>query len=199
MAQPIPGWNSRLAHLEFPPGIRSLKGAAAGIPAPIPILSLLPVFPAPPPRSRGSPAVRESREKLWDRGRDLGSALPDDSMAIPSGILLACSLFLLPGFGNSFNVDTERPRIIPGSRESFFGYTVQQHDIGGKKWLVVGAPYESNGHQKTGDVYKCPVPSDGNCTKLNLGRVTLSNVSERKDNMRLGLSLATDPRDSSVL
>ncbi|XP_005521714.1 PREDICTED: integrin alpha-11 [Pseudopodoces humilis] len=120
-------------------------------------------------------------------------------MAIPSGILLACSLFLLPGFGNSFNVDTERPRIIPGSRESFFGYTVQQHDIGGKKWLVVGAPYESNGHQKTGDVYKCPVPSDGNCTKLNLGRVTLSNVSERKDNMRLGLSLATDPRDSSVL
>ncbi|NWW09922.1 ITA11 protein, partial [Oreocharis arfaki] len=67
--------------------------------------------------------------------------------------------------------------------------------------LVVGAPYESNGQQKTGDVYKCPVPSDGhgNCTKLNLGRVTLSNVSERKDNMRLGLSLATNPRDSSFL
>ncbi|NWY28621.1 ITA11 protein, partial [Pheucticus melanocephalus] len=67
--------------------------------------------------------------------------------------------------------------------------------------LVVGAPYESNGQQKTGDVYKCPVLSDnhGNCTKLNLGRVTLSNVSERKDNMRLGLSLATNPRDSSFL
>ncbi|XP_014163791.1 integrin alpha-11 [Geospiza fortis] len=106
-----------------------------------------------------------------------------------------------PGFGNSFNIDTKRPQIIAGSRESFFGYTVQQHDIGGKKWLVVGAPYESNGQQKTGDVYKCPVLSDnhGNCTKLNLGRVTLSNVSERKDNMRLGLSLATNPRDSSFL
>uniref|UniRef100_A0A8D2P2L5 Integrin subunit alpha 11 n=1 Tax=Zosterops lateralis melanops TaxID=1220523 RepID=A0A8D2P2L5_ZOSLA len=105
------------------------------------------------------------------------------------------------GFGNSFNLDTKSPQIITGSRESFFGYTVQQHDIGGKKWLVVGAPYESNGQQKTGDVYKCPVPSEGhgNCTKLNLGRVTLSNVSERKDNMRLGLSLATNPRDSSVL
>ncbi|CAN8187318.1 unnamed protein product [Coccothraustes coccothraustes] len=122
-------------------------------------------------------------------------------MDIPSGILLACSLCLLPGFGNSFNIDTKRPQIIAGSRESFFGYTVQQHDIGGKKWLVVGAPYESNGQQKTGDVYKCPVPSEshGNCTKLNLGRVTLSNVSERKDNMRLGLSLATNPRDSSFL
>uniref|UniRef100_A0A8C3UN45 Integrin subunit alpha 11 n=1 Tax=Catharus ustulatus TaxID=91951 RepID=A0A8C3UN45_CATUS len=48
---------------------------------------------------------------------------------------------------------------IAGSRESFFGYTVQQHDIGGKKWLLL----------------------------------------ERKDNMRLGLSLATNPRDSSFL
>lgn len=37
--------------------------------------------------------------------------------------------------------------------------------------LVVGAPYETNGQQKTGDVYKCPVTSDthSNCTKLNLG------------------------------
>lgn len=34
--------------------------------------------------------------------------------------------------------------------------------------LVVGAPLETNGHQKTGDVYKCPV-THGNCTKLNLG------------------------------
>ncbi|XP_071610207.1 integrin alpha-11 isoform X1 [Heliangelus exortis] len=122
-------------------------------------------------------------------------------MALPRGMLLACSLCLLPGFSDTFNIDTKRPKIIPGSKEAYFGYTVQQHDIGGKKWLVVGAPYESNGQQKTGDVYKCPVSSDpqSNCTKLNLGRVTLSNVSERKDNMRLGLSLATNPRDSSFL
>uniref|UniRef100_A0A8B9SHB5 Integrin subunit alpha 11 n=1 Tax=Anas platyrhynchos TaxID=8839 RepID=A0A8B9SHB5_ANAPL len=62
-------------------------------------------------------------------------------------------------------------------------------------------PIPTNGQQKTGDVYKCPVTSDSpsNCTKLNLGRVTLSNVSERKDNMRLGLSLATNPKDSSFL
>ncbi|KAK2499830.1 hypothetical protein MC885_009822 [Smutsia gigantea] len=95
-------------------------------------------------------------------------------------------------------MDTRKPRVIPGSRAAFFGYTVQQHDIGGSKWLVVGAPLETNGHQKTGDVYKCPV-THGNCTKLNLGRVTLSNVSERKDNMRLGLSLASNPRDNSFL
>nr|XP_020141648.1 integrin alpha-11 isoform X4 [Microcebus murinus] len=95
-------------------------------------------------------------------------------------------------------MDTRKPRVIAGSRTAFFGYTVQQHDISGKKWLVVGAPLETNGHQQTGDVYKCPV-TDGNCTKLNLGRVTLSNVSERKDNMRLGLSLATNPKDNSFL
>uniref|UniRef100_A0A663DP25 Integrin subunit alpha 11 n=1 Tax=Aquila chrysaetos chrysaetos TaxID=223781 RepID=A0A663DP25_AQUCH len=108
---------------------------------------------------------------------------------------------LSPGFSDTFNIDTKRPKIIAGSKEAYFGYTVQQHDIGGKKWLVVGAPYETNGQQKTGDVYKCPVTSEthSNCTKLNLGRVTLSNVSERKDNMRLGLSLATNPKDNSFL
>ncbi|NXF84357.1 ITA11 protein, partial [Sclerurus mexicanus] len=123
-----------------------------------------------------------------------------------SSLGLTGSFSSLPGLGDTFNIDTRRPKIIAGSKEAYFGYTVQQHDIGGKKWLVVGAPYETNGQQKTGDVYKCPVTSDShsNCTKLNLaplsqGRVTLSNVSERKDNMRLGLSLATNPRDSSFL
>ncbi|KAH0620121.1 hypothetical protein JD844_014737 [Phrynosoma platyrhinos] len=67
--------------------------------------------------------------------------------------------------------------------------------------LVVGAPYETSGHQKTGDVYKCSIDGEANstCSKLNLGRVTLSNVSERKDNMRLGLSLTTNPKDNSFL
>ncbi|XP_030434714.1 integrin alpha-11 isoform X1 [Gopherus evgoodei] len=117
------------------------------------------------------------------------------------GIFVAWALSLLPGFCDTFNIDTKRPRIIPGSKEAYFGYTVQQHEIAGKKWLVVGAPYETNGQLKTGDVYKCPVngETNGNCTKLNLGRVTLSNVSERKDNMRLGLSLTTNPKDKSFL
>uniref|UniRef100_A0A8B9RP48 Integrin subunit alpha 11 n=1 Tax=Accipiter nisus TaxID=211598 RepID=A0A8B9RP48_9AVES len=99
-------------------------------------------------------------------------------MDLPSGMLLACSLCLLPGFSNTFNIDTKRPKIIAGSKEAYFGYTVQQHDIGGKKWLVVGAPYETNGQQKTGDVYKCPVTSDthSNCTKLNLGCQTYMDI-----------------------
>ncbi|XP_029814581.1 integrin alpha-11 [Manacus vitellinus] len=99
-------------------------------------------------------------------------------MALPSGMLLACSLCLLPGLSDTFNIDTKRPKIIAGSKEAYFGYTVQQHDIGGQKWLVVGAPYETNGQQKTGDVYKCPVTSDShsNCTKLNLGTAPGGNA-----------------------
>ncbi|KAH0504926.1 Integrin alpha-11 [Microtus ochrogaster] len=119
-------------------------------------------------------------------------------MDLPRGLLVAWTLSLWPGFIDTFNMDTRNPRVIAGPSSAFFGYTVQQHDISGKKWLVVGAPLETNGHQKTGDVYKCPV-TQGNCTKLNLGRVTLSNVSERKDNMRLGLSLTTNPKDNSFL
>uniref|UniRef100_A0A8C5K7R3 Integrin alpha 11 n=1 Tax=Jaculus jaculus TaxID=51337 RepID=A0A8C5K7R3_JACJA len=119
-------------------------------------------------------------------------------MDLPRSLLVAWALSLWPGFTDAFNMDTRNPRIISGPKAAFFGYTVQQQDVSGKKWLVVGAPLETNGHQKTGDVYKCPV-THGNCTKLNLGRVTLSNVSERKDNMRLGLSLATNPKDNSFL
>ncbi|XP_034291379.1 integrin alpha-11 [Pantherophis guttatus] len=117
------------------------------------------------------------------------------------GVVVAWALSLLTGVCDAFNIDTKKPRIIPGSREAYFGYTVQQHEINGKKWLVVGAPYEINGPQKTGDVYKCSVNGKTNstCSKLNLGRVTLSNVSERKDNMRLGLSLTTNPKDNSFL
>lgn len=39
-----------------------------------------------------------------------------------------------PGFTDTFNMDTRKPRIIAGSRAAFFGYTVQQHDISGNKW-----------------------------------------------------------------
>ncbi|XP_029871525.1 integrin alpha-11 isoform X6 [Aquila chrysaetos chrysaetos] len=100
----------------------------------------------------------------------------------PRRLQKSCRNQLFPqpdqGFSDTFNIDTKRPKIIAGSKEAYFGYTVQQHDIGGKKWLVVGAPYETNGQQKTGDVYKCPVTSEthSNCTKLNLGCQTYMDI-----------------------
>ncbi|XP_030630771.1 integrin alpha-11 [Chanos chanos] len=116
-------------------------------------------------------------------------------------ILLLWISILLPGQQQCFSIDTRRPRIIEGSKEAQFGYTVQQHEAEGQKWLLVGAPFESSGDHQTGDVYKCPMDSDSktNCTRLNLGKVSLENVSERKDNMRLGMTLASNPNDNSFV
>lgn len=107
------------------------------------------------------------------------------------------------GFHDCFNIDTKKPRIIKGPKQAQFGYTVQQHvAAGGEKWLLVGAPYEMNGPYQTGDIYKCSLNKriNGNsCTKLNLGRISLTNVSERKDKMRLGMTLASNPKDNSFV
>uniref|UniRef100_A0A8C9YU80 Integrin, alpha 11a n=1 Tax=Sander lucioperca TaxID=283035 RepID=A0A8C9YU80_SANLU len=106
-------------------------------------------------------------------------------------------------FHHCFNIDTKNPRIIKGPKQAQFGYTVQQHvAAGGEKWLLVGAPYEMNGPYQTGDVYKCSLSrrTNGNgCSKLNLGRISLTNVSERKDKMRLGMTLTSNPQDNSFV
>ncbi|KAF7212460.1 integrin alpha-11a isoform X1 [Nothobranchius furzeri] len=106
------------------------------------------------------------------------------------------------GFHDCFNIDTKRARIIKGPKQAQFGYTVQQHvAAGGEKWLLVGAPYEMTGSYQTGDVYKCSLKQlNGNgCMKLNLGKISLTNVSERKDKMRLGMTLTSNPKDNSFV
>ncbi|XP_011608268.1 integrin alpha-11a isoform X2 [Takifugu rubripes] len=57
-----------------------------------------------------------------------------------------------------------------------------------------------NGPHQTGDVYKCSINRRNNgCSKLNLGRISLTNVSERKDKMRLGMTLTSNPVDNSFV
>ncbi|KAM9817323.1 integrin alpha-11a isoform 2-T2 [Neosynchiropus ocellatus] len=106
-------------------------------------------------------------------------------------------------FHDCFNIDTRKHRIIKGPKQAQFGYTVQQHvAAGGEKWILVGAPYEMNGPYQTGDIYKCSLSKriNGNgCSKLNLGRISLTNVSERKDKMRLGMTLTSNPNDNSFV
>ncbi|MGH0178488.1 UNVERIFIED_CONTAM: hypothetical protein FKN15_077704 [Acipenser sinensis] len=67
--------------------------------------------------------------------------------------------------------------------------------------LLVGAPFETNGQQQTGDIYRCLMNNKRNstCSKLNLGRISLTNVAERKDKMRLGMTLTTNPKDNSFV
>uniref|UniRef100_A0A8C7JWJ9 Integrin subunit alpha 11 n=1 Tax=Oncorhynchus kisutch TaxID=8019 RepID=A0A8C7JWJ9_ONCKI len=116
-------------------------------------------------------------------------------------VILESYTTLLPCLRQCFNFDTKKYKIIEGSKEAQFGYTVQQHEAGGQKWLLVGAPFETSGQHQTGDIYKCPMDTspNTNCTRLNLGKVSLNNVSERKDKMRLGMTLTSNPKDNSFV
>ncbi|XP_072241433.1 integrin alpha-11 [Leuresthes tenuis] len=133
-----------------------------------------------------------------------------------------------------FNFDIKNFRIFSGPKDTQFGYTVQQHEAGGRQWrgslvaekkidssqilppelvsvchlrggslgrLLVGAPFESTGNLQTGDIYKCPLDTNDseNCSRLNLGELSLDNVSERKDKMRLGMTLTSNPKDNSFV
>uniref|UniRef100_A0A672YKB9 Integrin, alpha 11b n=1 Tax=Sphaeramia orbicularis TaxID=375764 RepID=A0A672YKB9_9TELE len=115
----------------------------------------------------------------------------------PDKILLFC----VSDLHCCFNFDTKNFKIFSGSKGTQFGYTVQQHEVGGRKWLLVGAPFQYTGKQQTGDVYRCPLEmrSSANCSRLNLGKLSLDNVSERKDSMRLGMTLTSNPRDNSFV
>ncbi|XP_076025408.1 integrin alpha-11-like isoform X2 [Genypterus blacodes] len=116
-------------------------------------------------------------------------------------LLLLWTCSLLPDLHLCFNFDTKNSKIIWGSEETQFGYTVQQHEAAGRQWLLVGAPFEFTGKQQTGDVFKCPLDTSNstNCTRLNLGKLSLDNVSERKDKMKLGMTLTSNPRDNSFV
>ncbi|XP_050929109.1 LOW QUALITY PROTEIN: integrin alpha-11 [Lates calcarifer] len=116
-------------------------------------------------------------------------------------LLLLWTCSLLPDLQLCFNFDTKNFKIFAGSKETQFGYTVQQHEAGGRQWLLVGSPFESTGKQQTGDVYRCPLDNRNsvNCSRLNLGKLSLDNVSERKDKMRLGMTLTSNPKDNSFV
>uniref|UniRef100_A0AAY4EDT4 VWFA domain-containing protein n=1 Tax=Denticeps clupeoides TaxID=299321 RepID=A0AAY4EDT4_9TELE len=108
---------------------------------------------------------------------------------------------ILVDLQHGFNIDTKKPTIIEGAKEAQFGFTVQQHEADGQKWLLVGAPFETSGPHETGDVYKCLMNSSPhpNCTRLNLGNVSMDYVLERKDKVRIGMTLASNPTDQSFV
>ncbi|XP_028813944.1 integrin alpha-11-like isoform X2 [Denticeps clupeoides] len=115
--------------------------------------------------------------------------------------LLVLTCVTLPDLQHGFNIDTKKPTIIEGAKEAQFGFTVQQHEADGQKWLLVGAPFETSGPHETGDVYKCLMNSSPhpNCTRLNLGNVSMDYVLERKDKVRIGMTLASNPTDQSFV
>ncbi|XP_047239280.1 integrin alpha-11-like isoform X2 [Girardinichthys multiradiatus] len=114
-------------------------------------------------------------------------------------VLWTCTLW--PDLHLCFNFDKKNYKIFHGSIDAQFGYTVQQHEAGGHQWLLVGAPFEYTGQLQTGDVYKCPldIKSSANCSRLDLGKLSLDNVTERKDRMGLGMTLTSNSKDNSFV
>lgn len=98
-------------------------------------------------------------------------------------------LLLPPTLPNPFSLNTALQ--VPAlTRKEYFPQ--QLHCLLFLPRLVVGAPLETNGHQKTGDVYKCPV-IPGNCTKLNLGNLGFWSLHMRPTIVRAGQALKHNP------
>lgn len=119
------------------------------------------------------------------------------------GALLLRLLALAQGILSclAYNVGLPGAKIFSGPSSEQFGYAVQQLKTPQGNWLLVGSPWSGFPENRMGDVYKCPVdvPTDA-CEKLNLQSSTsISNVTEIKTNMSLGLTLTRNSRTGGFL
>ncbi|XP_035311617.1 integrin alpha-2 isoform X1 [Cricetulus griseus] len=91
----------------------------------------------------------------------------------------------------AYNVGLPGAKIFSGPSNEQFGYAVQQLKTPQGNWLLVGSPWSGFPENRMGDVYKCPVNvPTARCEKLNLqNSASISNVTEIKTNMSLGLTL----------
>ncbi|KAF6739672.1 Integrin alpha-10 [Oryzias melastigma] len=106
-------------------------------------------------------------------------------------------LILLKELCQCFNIDGDHPRIFTGPEDAQFGFSVLQHESGGEKLMLVGAPWDGPSNNRRGDVYKCVVGEErnSNCSKVNLGETALRNVSKNLQNSHLGMTLTPDSPD----
>ncbi|XP_072500737.1 integrin alpha-10 isoform X1 [Notamacropus eugenii] len=108
---------------------------------------------------------------------------------------------LLPGLCFSFNLDDSHPRLFQGPPEAEFGYSILQHVGGGRRWILVGAPWDGPSGDRRGDVYLCPVEERPNasCAKGHLGDYPLGNLSSPAVNMHLGMLLLKTDVDGGFM
>ncbi|XP_051039037.1 integrin alpha-2 [Phodopus roborovskii] len=120
-----------------------------------------------------------------------GGALLPRLLALAQGILSCLA----------YNVGLPGAKIFSGPSSEQFGYTVQQLKTPQGNWLLVGSPWSGFPENKMGDVYKCPTDAPtARCEKLNLqNSASISNVTEIKTNMSLGLTLTRNSRTGGFL
>ncbi|XP_027435669.2 integrin alpha-10 isoform X3 [Zalophus californianus] len=114
---------------------------------------------------------------------------------------LLSPIMFLTGLCSPFNLDVHRPRLFPGPPEAEFGYSVLQHVGGGRRWMLVGAPWDGPSGDRRGDVYRCPVGGSHSapCAKGHLGDYPLGNSSHPAVNMHLGMSLLETDNDGGFM
>ncbi|XP_030880467.1 integrin alpha-10 isoform X3 [Leptonychotes weddellii] len=114
---------------------------------------------------------------------------------------LLLPIMFLTGLCFPFNLDVHRPRLFPGPPEAEFGYSVLQHVGGGRRWMLVGAPWDGPSGDRRGDVYRCPVGGSHSapCAKGHLGDYPLGNSSHPAVNMHLGMSLLETDNDGGFM
>ncbi|XP_012998603.1 integrin alpha-10 isoform X2 [Cavia porcellus] len=122
-------------------------------------------------------------------------------MELPLLPHLFLPLVCLTGLCSPFNLDAHHPRLFTGPPEAEFGYSVLQHVVGGRRWMLVGAPWDGPSGDRRGDVYRCPVdgPHSVPCAKSHLGDYQLGNSSHPSVNMHLGMSLLQTDADGGFL
>ncbi|KAK9391291.1 integrin alpha-10 [Crotalus adamanteus] len=118
----------------------------------------------------------------------------------PSGYLAGLLLLLLPGWVTPFNIDVKRAQIFRGPQDAQFGYKVLQFTAQEQQWMLVGAPWDGTEDDRKGDVYKCIVGERKNstCTKVNIGDMSLRNISRQTKNMHFGMTLMANKDDGFV-
>ncbi|XP_026907265.2 integrin alpha-10 isoform X2 [Acinonyx jubatus] len=140
-------------------------------------------------------------EKERDRGTEDFSHGEQPGMGLLDILHLLLPVMFLTGLCSPFNLDVHRPRLFSGPPEAEFGYSVLQHVGGGRRWMLVGAPWDGPSGDRRGDVYRCPIGGSHSapCAKGHLGDYPLGNSSHPAMNMHLGMSLLETDNDGGFM
>ncbi|KAM4707616.1 integrin alpha-2 [Discoglossus pictus] len=101
-----------------------------------------------------------------------------------------------------YNIGLSGAKILNGPENEQFGYAVQQFQNQDGNWLLVSSPWSGYPNNRMGDIYKCRIdPSSApKCDQMNLAYSTIiANVTEKKDEMNLGLTLIRNGKTGGFL
>lgn len=133
--------------------------------------------------------------------------------------LFATFLLLLASKNSAFNLETRIPVIKTGGSydDSYFGYSVAQHNTGREPVILVGAPRDKNlqpGTNQSGALYSCAISSGiKDCVQVetdgrrhkdgiydgSIRRLNPPNIGEIKEGQWMGVSVVSQGSGGKVI